>query len=91
MSLYSHRLVRKGSYSKPCTTRNDISSQYAVEIQGCQFSDLSLISDFLRIKETGIKLIKYSKNMYKILKVFKDRLDSGKRLDNPSLKTVSNH
>ena len=25
--------------------------------QGCQFSDFSLISDFLRIRETGIKLI----------------------------------
>ena len=52
-------------------------------LQGCQFSDFSLISDFLRIKETGIKLIKCGKNMDKILKVFKDRLDSGKRLDNP--------
>ena len=29
-------------------------------IQGCQFSDFSLISDFLRIKENSIKLIKYS-------------------------------
>ena len=29
-------------------------------IQGCQFSDFSLISDFLRIKENDIKLIKYS-------------------------------
>ena len=54
-------------------------------------SDFSLISDILRIKETGMKLIKYGKNMDKILKVFKDRLDSGKRLDNPSLKTVSQH
>ena len=60
-------------------------------IQGCQFSDFSLISDFLRIKKSGIKLIKYGKNMDKISKVSKDRLDSGKRLDNPSLKTVSKH
>ena len=28
-------------------------------MQGCKFSDLSLISDFLRIKECGMKLIKY--------------------------------
>ena len=54
-------------------------------LQGCQFSD------FLRIKETGIKLIIYGKNMDKILIISKDRLDSGKRLDNPSLKTVSKH
>ena len=59
--------------------------------QGCQFSDFSLISDFLRIKETCIKLIKYGKNMDKIFKVFKDRLGIGKRLDDPSLKTVSKH
>ena len=60
-------------------------------IQGCQFSDLSLISDFLRIKEFGMKLIKYGKSMDKILIVSKYRLDSGKRLNNPSLKTVSKH
>ena len=58
--------------------------------QGCQFSDLTLISDFLRIKETGIKLIRYCKNMDKVLTVFKDRLDSGKRLES-SLKAVSKH
>ena len=57
--------------------------------QGCQFSDLSLISDFLRIKETDIKLIKYSQNMDKISIVSKDRLDNWKGLDNPSLNTVS--
>ena len=34
--------------------------------QGCKFSDLSLISDFLRIKETGIKLTKYVQNVGKI-------------------------
>ena len=38
-----------------------------------------------------MKLIKYGKNMDKILIVSKDRLDSGKRLNNPSLKTVSKH
>ena len=59
--------------------------------QGCKFSDFSLISDFLRIKESGIKLIKCGKNMNKIFKVFKDRLDSDKRLNNSSLKTVSKH
>ena len=59
--------------------------------QGCQFSDFSLISDFLRKKECGMELIKYGKNMDKILIVSKDRLDSGKRLNNPSLKTVSKH
>ena len=31
--------------------------------QVCQFSDFSLISDFFRVKETGIKLIKCGKNM----------------------------
>ena len=61
------------------------------QTQGCQFSDFSLISDFFRIKETGIKLIKYDQNMAKISIVSKDRLDSSKRLDNPSLKTVSKH
>ena len=60
-------------------------------VQGCQFSDFSLISDFLRIKETGIQLIKYGQNIVKVLIVTEDRLDSGKGLDNPSLKTVSKH
>ena len=59
--------------------------------QGCQFSDFSLISDFLRIKKSGIKLIKYSQNMDNISIVSKDRLDNGKGLDNPSLNTVSTH
>ena len=57
--------------------------------QGCQFSGLSLISDLLSIRETGIKLIKYGQNMDKGLIVTKDRLDSGNRFDNPSLTTVS--
>ena len=61
------------------------------KIEGCQFSDFSLISDFLRIKELGIKFLKYSQNMDKISIVSKDRLDSGKGLDNPSLNTVSTH
>ena len=38
---------------------------------------------FLRIKETGIKLINYSQNM-DISNVSKDRLGNGKELDNPS-------
>ena len=38
-----------------------------------------------------MKLIKYGKNMDKIIIISKDMLDSGKRLDNPSLKTVSKH
>ena len=59
--------------------------------QGCQFSDFSLISDFLRIKENGIKLIKYCLNMDKISVVSKDKLGSGKGLDNPSLNTVSTY
>ena len=60
-------------------------------IQGCQFSDFSLISDFLRIKENGIHLIKYSQNMNKISIVSKGRLDSDKGLDKPSLNTGSKH
>ena len=48
-----------------------------VQVQQCQFS--------------GLKLIKYGKNMDKRLIVSKDRLDSGKGLDNPSLKTVYKH
>ena len=56
--------------------------------QGCQFSDFSLISDFLRIEETCIKLIKYSQNMDNISIVSKDRLAIGKGLDNASLNTV---
>ena len=45
----------------------------------------------MRIKETGIKLIKYSQNMDNISLVSKDKLDNGKGLDNPSLNTVSTH
>ena len=59
-----------------------------IRVQRCQFSDFSLISDFLRIKETGIK---YSQNMDNISIISKDRLNSGKGLDNPSLNTVSTH
>ena len=46
---------------------------------------------FFEKKETGIELKKYGQNMDKISIVSKDRLDSGKGLDNPSLKTVSKH
>ena len=45
----------------------------------------------MRIKENGIKLSKYSSNMDKTSVVSKDKLDSGKGLDNPSLNTVSKH
>ena len=60
-------------------------------LQECQFSDFSLISDFWRLKETGIKLIKYGQNMDKIPIVSKEMLDSGKGLDIPLLNTVSKH
>ena len=60
-------------------------------VQGCQFSDLSLISELLRIKETGIKLNKYGQSMDNILVVSKDKLDRGTWLDNPSLNAVSEH
>ena len=60
-------------------------------MQGSQFSDFSLISDFLRIKVTGINLIKYSQNMDNISIVSKDRLDNDKGLGLPSLNTVSTH
>ena len=46
---------------------------------------------FLRIKENGIHLIKYSQNMNKISIVSKGRLGSDKGLDNPSLNTGSKH
>ena len=62
--------------------------------QGCQFSDFSLISDFLRTAKTSIKIDQmWSKYMYiyKISKVSKDRLDSDKWLENPCLNTVSKH
>ena len=49
-----------------------------------------LSSDF-RLRETGIKLIKYSQNIDKVLIVTEDRLDSGKGLDNPSPNTVFKH
>ena len=62
-----------------------------MKTQGCQFSDFSLISDFLRIKETCIKLIKYGQNMDNISIVFKDRLAIGKGLDDTSLNTVYTH
>ena len=60
-------------------------------IQGCQFSDFSLISDFLTIKETGIKVIKYSQNMDNTSIVSRDRLNNDKGFENPSLNTVSTH
>ena len=56
--------------------------------QGCQFSDFSLISDFLRRKGTGIKLIKFCQNRDKSSKVSKDRLNSGKGFAILSLNTV---
>ena len=59
--------------------------------QGCQFSDFSLISDFLRIKKTCIILIKSGQNINKFSIVSKGRLDNGKGLDNPSLITFSKH
>ena len=59
-------------------------------LQGCQFSDFSLISDFLILRETGIKVIKYGQNMDLTI-VSKVRIDSGKGLDNPSLNTISKH
>ena len=64
---------------------------YRCLTQGCQFSDFSLISDFLRIKITSIKLIKCGQNIDTISIVSKDGLDSDKRLENPSLISVSKH
>ena len=59
------------------------------------FRDVSFqtLSLFLRIKETGTKLIKSCQNMdnISIVCLSKDRLDSGKELDNPSLNTISTH
>ena len=55
-------------------------------------SVFSLKSDFrffFRMKKTGTKLFKYGQNMDTISIVLKDMLDSGQRLDNPSLNTVS--
>ena len=63
----------------------------AIHCQGCQLSDFSLISGFLRIKKSGIKLIKYGQNMDTISIVSKDRPHSGKGLHYPSLRTVSKH
>ena len=60
-------------------------------IQECQFSDYNLILDFLRIRETGIKLIKYSQSMDNISIVSRTGLTMAKGLDNPSLNTVSIH
>ena len=34
-------------------------NQCLTSLEGCKFLDFSLISDFLRIKDTGIKLIEY--------------------------------
>ena len=57
--------------------------------QGCQFLGFSL-SDFrfFEKKENGIKLIKYGQNKDKIAIVPDDRLNSGKGVGNPYLKTV---
>ena len=60
-------------------------------LQGCQFSDFRLISDFLTIQETGIKLNKYGQNMGKISIVPKDMHYSGKGFEHPSLNAVSEH
>ena len=48
-------------------------------------------SDFLKIKETGVKVIKYGPNMDKTSIASKDMLDGGIGIDNPSLNTVSTH
>ena len=62
---------------------------YTTYIQGCQFSDFSLISDFLGRKGTGIKLIKFCQKRDKSSKVSKDRLKSGIGFAIPSLNTVA--
>ena len=67
-------------------------------IQGCHISDLSLVSDFLRIKETGTKLTKYGQNMGKssivpidMLKRYGNDILSGpwQGFENSSLNAVS--
>ena len=55
----------------------------------CQFSDFSLISDFLRIKKTCIKLIKSGQNIDKFSIVSKGRLDNSKGLDNLGLQFLN--
>ena len=72
-------------------TNTSFTQNLHYNLQGCKFSDFSLISDFLRTKETGIELIKYSQNMDNVSIVSKDRFDNGKGLDNPCQNTVSTH
>ena len=59
------------------------------------YAGMSVFRLFLRIKKTSIKIDqmfpKCGQNIDKISKLSKDRLDSGKWLDNPSLITVSKH
>ena len=57
--------------------------------QGCQFSDLSLISDFLRSKGTCTKLIKFGQNKDTSSKVSNERHNSGKGFAILSLNTVA--
>ena len=84
---FAFRCMVNGAGARLVTVIDELPCIY----QGCQFSDFSLISDFLRIKETCIKLIKYGQNMDNISIVSKDRPAIGKGLDNTSLNTVSTH
>ena len=60
-----------------------------MHFQGCQFSDFSLISDFLRSKGTCTKLIKFGQNKDKSSRVSNDRHNSGKGFAILSLNTVA--
>ena len=77
----------------PCSAMRSPSPKQSMEVrvsnQGCQFSELSLISDFFRRKATGIKLIKFGQNRDKSSRVSTDRHDSGKGFAILSLNTVA--
>ena len=74
-----------------CSVKRKVACNFKPQIRECKFSDFSLISDFLRINECGMKLTKYGKNMDRISIVSKERLDSVKGFNSPSLKIVSKH
>ena len=59
--------------------------------QGCQFSDFSLISDFFENKGNRHTIDQIWSKHGQSQIVSRDRLESGKGLDNPALNTVSKH
>ena len=88
---YCPMLLMRTTKTAVCLQTKAVFHHLYVLYRDVSFHTLVCFQIFFRIKETGIKLIKYDQNMDKISLLSKDRLYSGKRLDTPSLNTVSKH